>query len=440
MSMPATEMPGRRTAVYHVTSGQLAPTPSLRGCLLQLAATAAAFFALLIVAVILVALSPTLSRSVTAFFVRPQAGSIPWNGSDPVNIVIAGLDQRANQPHEFPHTDTLMVASINPQNDSIRILSIPRDLWVTIPGVGPDRVNDAYGDGGTKLLAQTVEGITNMPIRYYAIIKFTSFEKVIDALGGVTIDVKHTIYDPTYPAFVGNGYAPLYIPAGVHHMNGKLALEYVRTRHDDPLGDLGRNQRQQQLLLALKQQALRPGTLLRLPILIDSLGKAIDTNFPYSSVPYLARIMMTVPKSHIERAELNYANNAVSNYTTSAGAEVLLPNWPKIHQIAHQLFADPRLATAAVDVLNGSGIPGQAAALSQWMAQCGFTIGTVGDANSTDYEHTLVIRNSAVPGSDYVARMAADLLQTHVTTRPVPGSHAPVVIIIGHDWNDPAQS
>lgn len=425
---------------YHVfTSGQSAPTLTVRGILVRMVIAVAAFFALLVLAALLIALSPTLSRSITAFFIRTQPGAVPWNGTDPVNMVMVGLDQRAGST-DFPHTDTMMVVSIDPRSDSVRMLSVPRDLWVNIPGVGPDRINDAYGDGGAKLLIQTAEGVVNLPIRYYAIIKFTGFEKVINALGGVTIDVKHTINDPTYPAFTGNGFAPLHIRAGVQHMNGRLALEYVRTRHDDPLGDLGRNQRQQQLLIALKQQVLHPSTLLHLPVLLSALQQAVSTNFPYTDLTYLGRLVMTAPKSHVQHLGLNYANNSVSNYVTAGGADVLLPNWSQIHWIAHRTFEDPSLGASPVAVLNGSGIAGQAALLSRWMRAAGFQVGSIGNAGRADYAHTEVIRNTGVSGSDYVARMAADLLQVHPLSQNLPGNAAPVVVIVGQDWTDPAQS
>lgn len=429
------------TPSYHVFgTGEGGGSLTLRSLLLRVLVAVVTFFGLVVIAVLLVAVSPTLSRSLTAFFIKQQPGALPWNGADPVNIVLVGLDDRPWQRGQFPHTDTIMVASVNPSTNSVHMLSLPRDLWVNIPGVGVDRINDAYGDGGTRLLIQTVEGVVNAPIRYYAILKFTGFQRVIDAVGGVTIDVKRPINDPTFPAPVGYGYAPLHIRAGVQHMNGKLALEYVRTRHDDPLGDLGRNQRQQQLLVALKQQVLRPTTLFKLPMLLGALRQAVSTDFPYTDLTYLGRVVMTAPKSHVRREGLNYANGAVTNFTTAGGADVLQPNWPKIHWIARSLFHDPQLAAARVDVLNGSSITGQASLLGHWMTSCGFRIESVANAPRTNYEYTKVIRNTSVGGGDYVARMAGNLLGKRVISQAVPGASAPVVVIVGRDWTDPAQS
>ncbi len=413
---------------------------TVRGALARLFALLAAFLALLIVAALLIVLSPTLSRSLTAFFIPTQTGAVAWNGTDPVNMVVVGLDEDAGRSQTVPHTDTMLVLSIDPATDSVKMLSIPRDTWVNIPGYGPDRINDAYADGGTKLLMQTAEGVAQVPIRYYAIVNFNGFQKVIDAIGGVTVDVKRPIYDPTYPAPVGYGYAPLRIPAGVQHMDGKVALEYVRTRHDDPLGDLGRNQRQQQVLEALKSQLLSPATVIRLPGFLNALGAAVKTNFPHPDLTYLARIIMTTPKSKQQREGLNYANNAVSNFTTSGGAEVLLPNWPVIHSITGKLFHDPRLAGAPVDILNGTGTSGEAASVAAWIHACGFRVGTIGNAGSSTYNRTEVIRNTNVSGGAFVARMAGDLFQVKPVSRPISGSQAPVVVIVGADWNDPAQS
>ncbi|HZT95836.1 MAG TPA: LCP family protein [Chloroflexota bacterium] len=431
----------RPASSYHVFSNDGGPTAiTVRGAIVRAFALVAAFFALLIVSTLLIALSPTLSRSVTAFFIHTQTGATPWNGSDPVNMVLVGLDEDAARAQTFPHTDTMLVLSVNPASDSVKMLSIPRDTWVNIPGYGPDRINDAYGDGGPKLLIKTAEAVTQMPIRYYAIISFTGFQKVIDAAGGVTIDVQHAINDPTYPAPTGFGYAPLHIRAGVQHMNGKLALEYVRTRHNDPLGDLGRNQRQQQVLEALKSQMLSPLMVVRLPGFLQALGQAVKTNFPYSDLTYLARVIVTAPKSHQQRSALNYADNAVSNYTTPGGAEVLLPNWPRIHALTRAMFRDPRLATSSIEVLNGTGTSGQAAAMSTWLQACGFRVGSIGNAASINFGHTEVIRNTAASGNNYVARMASDLLQTPLLSRSMPGTSAPVVVIVGADWNNPLQS
>lgn len=408
----------------------------VRALLVRFTLGVASFLVLVVVAAVLIALSPTLSRSFTSFFISSQPNAIPWNGTDPVNIVIAGIDDRVGQTQD-PHTDTLMVASINPQSGEMRMLSVPRDLWVTIPGFGYDRINDAYEDGGSKLLIQTLEGVANLPIRYYAIIKFTGFQKVVDAVGGVNICVKLAINDPKYPAFTGYGFNPLHIRAGCQHMSGQLALKYVRTRHDDPLGDLGRNQRQQQLLQALKHQVVQPTTLFNLPTLLSALRAAVKTNFPYTDLTYLGRVIMT---AHTQHRFLNYNNNTVSNYVTSGGADVLLPNWRRIHWIAHQAFHDPGLAASSVEVLNGSGVTGQATALGQWLKACGYQVSSVGNADRSDYIHTQVIRNSTTGSSDYVARMLGTQLQAPVYSSPLGGSSAPIVVIVGQNWNDPAQS
>lgn len=392
---------------------------------------------LFVMAVILMAMSPTVSRSVTSFFISSQSRAIPWNGTDPVNMVVAGVDDRPGQAVD-PHTDTLMVVSINPGTGQMHMLSIPRDLWVTIPGVGQDRINDAYEDGGSKLLIQTVEGIVNMPIRYYAIIKFTGFQKVVNAVGGVRICVKRAINDPTYPAFTGYGYDPLHIRAGCQHMNGQLALKYVRDRHAFSNGDLARNQHQQQLIAALKHQMIQPSTLFNLPTVLGSLRAAVATNFPYTDLTYLGRVVMT---SHSQHRFLNYSNNTVSNYVTSGGADVLLPNWPRIHSIARQTFHDANLGTSAVQVLNGSGIDGQAASMSSWLKASGYSIASVGNANGSDYQHTRVIRNTSTGGgSDYVARMLGAQLQAPVSSGALGNSSSPIVVIIGQNWTDPAQS
>jgi hypothetical protein len=164
---------------------------------------------------------------------------------------------------------------------------------------------------------------------------------------------------------------------------------------------------------------------------------AVTTNFPYDDLTWLFKVAMT---SSSEHRYLNYNNGAVSNYVTAGGADVLLPNWPKIHWIAHNTFANPELASSSVTVLNGSGITGQAGQLAHWLRASGYQVSSVGDADRENYPHTVVIQNSNVGGGDFVARMLRDQLQARVETRSMPAIRSPLVVIVGQDWTSPVQS
>jgi LCP family protein required for cell wall assembly len=160
-----------------------------------------------------------------------------WNGKERVNILVLGVDQRPGERGPW-RTDTMIVVSVDPVSKSAGMLSLPRDLWVEIPGYGQDRINTAYvvGDlnkfpgGGPALAKKTVQYNLGEPIHYYVRVNFLAFQKLIDLIGGVDIYVEQEINDPTYPD-MNYGYDPLHIPAGWQHLDGALALKYARTRH-----------------------------------------------------------------------------------------------------------------------------------------------------------------------------------------------------------------
>ena len=175
-----------------------------------------------------------------------------------VNILLLGIDQRDNKVDKGPwRTDTMILVSIDPATRSASMLSIPRDLWVTIPGYGENRINTAhatgdirkYPGGGVALAKKTVWYTFGVPVHYYVRINFVGFEKMIDAIGGITIDVESAIHDDSYPD-QNYGTMVVDIPAGVQHMDGKTALQYARVRHGR--NDFDRMKRQQQVILAAR--------------------------------------------------------------------------------------------------------------------------------------------------------------------------------------------
>lgn len=254
----------------------------------------------------------------------------------PVSVLVLG--RQATQLS--PLTDSIMLAAFNPGKNTMGLLSIPRDLWVNIPGHGFARINEAYMDGGPQLAERVVQEVTGIRPDYYLEINYSGFIKLINDAGGVTVDVKHAINDPTYPApdeCCGH-YAPLHIPAGAQHMNGRTALAFMRERHDLPNGDLSREADQQEVLMALKSQFLRPANLVRLPTLLQDLQGAFKTDFPLTQVVQYAAAVSSMPKSDIGHAVLNYADKAVSDWTTPGGAAVLLPHTDAIATVVDQVF------------------------------------------------------------------------------------------------------
>ncbi len=260
--------------------------------------------------------------------VAPLPTSVPIE-DDRVTILLLGIDRRPGQAF-ISRTDTMMLASINTRDNSVSLLSIPRDLYVVIPGYGRDRINTAfvYGSGvdnpagGAALAMQTVEYNLGVPVDHYFMVDFNAFIKTIDALGGIDLTVPYDINDPTYPS-MDYGFDPLYIPAGYQHFDGATALKYARTRHQD--NDFYRAQRQQQVILAVRSKILGLGVAEMIrqgPALYARVTEGTRTDMSLEEMLQLANVLKDVTDENMRNEVLDY--DYVTSYTTEAGASVLV--------------------------------------------------------------------------------------------------------------------
>jgi LCP family protein required for cell wall assembly len=256
-----------------------------------------------------------------------------------------GIDRRPGEAF-VSRTDTIMVLSIDPATDTASILSIPRDLYVEIPGYGQDRVNTAlvYGSqqgdylDGAALAMQTVSYNLNIPIHHFVLVDFGAFVRTIDLLGGIVVDVPYEINDPEYPD-MNYGYDPLLIPAGVQQFDGATALKYARTRHGD--SDFNRAYRQQQVLFAARTKALELGVgemLLRAPSLYRQVEEGVRTDLSLEQLLRLAKSIGDIPAGSIRNEVLDY--DYVTSYRTPGGASVLLLRPDTAIPLIQTLFGD----------------------------------------------------------------------------------------------------
>ena len=273
-----------------------------------------------------------------------QAVVPSWTDEQPLTILILGVDRRRQ---EIPRSDAIIVVSIDPVERRAALISVPRDIYVHISGYGAMRINEAYFHGGALLTRQTVQAVLALPIDYFVKIDFDGFERIIDTLGGVEIELAQPLDDPYYPDDA-DGFKPLRIPAGRQRLNGEQALGYARSRLTDPEADFGRSKRQQQLLLALRDQFLSTDILPRLPALVQQLSHTVTTDFPLTQVPALARLGLSIPADRITRLAINYDQGLVTSTVTGTGAEVLTPDLPRIRQVVAQAVHGTA-ATAAAD-------------------------------------------------------------------------------------------
>src|SRR5918997_289327 len=202
---------------------------------------------------------------------KPAPEDPPKASAESLYVLVLGVDRRPEDPEgSQPHSDTMMLVKVSPQTGSVALLSVPRDLLVEVtPGV-EDRINNAYAYGGVERAKSVMENLTGIPVDRYAIVDFEGFKEVIGALGGITLEVGQQIR-------VGIEGHRVYIPAGTQELDGLEALAYARYR-GTPCGDLDRIERQQQLVSALREEALAWNTVTELPRIAKVLHENIDTN------------------------------------------------------------------------------------------------------------------------------------------------------------------
>lgn len=188
--------------------------------------------------------------------------------TEPFSVLFMGIDQRSG---EGGRSDTLMVMTVNPDTHSLLMFNIPRDTRTTIIGLGKeDKINHAYAYGGVPMAVATVEQFLQTKLDYYVKVNMNEFVKIIDELGGVTVDNKH--------AFSYEGH---HFPVGTLHLQGEEALAYCRMRYDDPKGDLGRNERQRQVVRSLMDQGSQPEVLTRAEAIFAHVERSMKTNITF---------------------------------------------------------------------------------------------------------------------------------------------------------------
>ncbi len=377
-----------------------------------------------------------------------------WQGKERVNILLLGIDQRTYEEGPW-RTDTMILVTIDPATKSAGMLSIPRDLWVPIPGFQESRINNAhfFGDltkypgGGPALAKKTVQYNFGLPVQYYVRLNFTAFEKLVDLIGGIDVQVERTIDDPEYPQEGGPGVEPFHIDAGMRHMDGKTALKYARSRHEDPMGDFGRAHRQQQVMLAVRDKALKANMLPQLlphsGELVTTLGDAIQTDLSMQQMLALVKLGSEIDRSHIKSVYID--QTMTLPYETPDKDQVLIPLRDEIRKVRDSLLTPPPVASgtalppdppASIAVQNGTGTAGLAGQTAEALKAKGFNVVQYGntDDNRSDYLQTQIL---VYTGRTAAAQALADALQVSLSTiQPMSNTNGSVDIrvILGADY------
>ncbi|MHB1416546.1 MAG: LCP family protein [Chloroflexota bacterium] len=364
-----------------------------------------------------------------------------------INILLLGLDQRPADAGIPSRTDTMIVATIEPRTQTAALLSIPRDLWAAIPTndgqVIYNKINTGHfwgqdwgypdgnnPNGGPDLAKTVVEYNLGIPIHYYARIDFKGFEKAVDLLDGIDINVPKEIVDPKYPLENDTGTMVLRFEPGLQHMDGVTALQYARTRNAD--SDFGRMSRQRQVLMAVRDKALQIGVVTKLPQLIGLMRDSFDTDMPLDQMLNLANIGRNIKPENVNTYGIT--PEMVTPDEPVVGA--LLPRQEEVQKLISEVFFDPALKeeAATVELQNGTMRDGLAGAWGTALQGRGFTIGEVRQADASDYAKTEIIDYTQ---KQYTVNQLATLLHvspTQIRQAPRPaGSTADVCVIFGND-------
>ncbi len=372
-----------------------------------------------------------------------------------INILILGIDRRVDEEGPW-RTDTMIVATLDPKTKSAGMLSIPRDLYVPIPapGAGENRINTAnfYGDsskypgGGPALAKKTVEYNFAIPIHYYVLIDFDGFRKIIDSLGGVDIDVPEPIDDPEYPT-EDYGTMHLQIPAGLQHMDGDLALKYARSRKST--SDFDRSKRQMQVILAMRDKALKINALAQAPQLLAQLRGAIETDMTPDQMLALAPIAAQIRSDNIKSRSIDLTMTYEIKLNT--GADVLWPDREKIGTLIQEMFSTPpssnvvtsisplKAEAARIVILNGTAKDGLAAMASRYLKNNGFNVVQIGNAEKRDYAKTVLVDLANKPATLNWLAQHFNVDAGNIRSNPTQERDSDIRIILGNDWTPPLE-
>ena len=408
-----------------------------------------------------------VALTVTPTVSAPQIQMPPaWDGASRVTVLIVGLrggDTNENCPL---CTDTLILLTIDPVSKTAGMLSIPRDMWVSIPGFPYGKINSAYtlGElyklpgGGPGLTIQTVENFVGIPIQYYAQVDFDAFANMIDDIGGICLDIPVKV-----EVGVQYEHGTTVLQPGHQCLSGKVALGYARTRDISQGvsgGDVERSQNQQRVILAIRDKVLSnlPKLVTQAGPLYSQISSGVHTNLSLDDILRLAMLAKDIPLGSIKQGVIDYTmmqdGKTVVNGQT---VDILRPYPDKIRELVDKIFGGGSLAPAAkgdatqlmqqeaasVLVINGSGVGGIAQKTADYLKGQGMNV--TGAGNMSAYpdkyyfpplpDHTMLIVHAGKP---YAMKYLMALMKFTSASQLVfdfnPAAPANIVLVVGMDW------
>ena len=399
---------------------------------------------------------------------QPSSGPTPqpWDGSSRVTVLVMGLDYDDTEARKVPRTDSMMLVSMDPQSRTAGILSIPRDMWVNIPGFDYAKINTAYflGEayqlpgGGAGLAVQTVQDFLGVPINYYAQIDFDAFVAFIDELGGIDINIPKKIKVSIKGGYTVNDKInnktytreEKLLHAGLQTLDGATALAYARDRHTAG-GDYDRAKRQQQVVDAVRARILNfnmlPKLISKAPKLYAELSKGVHTNLSLDQMIQLTLYAAQIPSTSITHGLIG--DDSAFSGMSPDGQAIQIPIMDKIRTVRNDTFAtggplgpsiisaDPtalmKAENARVSIRNGSTLEGLAALSAQYFQQQGVNVAEEGTGDPSGYSYVIDIT-----GKPYTLEYFTNVLQlSPAQIRNAsydPNSPVDVIVVLGDDW------
>jgi LCP family protein required for cell wall assembly len=389
---------------------------------------------------------------------------VPVPGRPAVAIVI-GYDKRlGKERNNPPRSDTLMLVRVDPDNETISMLSFPRDLVVDIPGCRQQgafqgRINEAFTACGPRGTLETVKQLTGISVNYMVTVDFRGFTQIVNKVGGVYMDVDRRYFNDNEGLGPGQTYATIDLHAGYQHLNGKQALDFVRYRHTD--SDIYRNARQQEFMKAFKQQVESFWSLRRIPGVVNAItsnvevgvggGKALDPEVLYG----YAKLLYELPTGNFHQVQIE----GLSAVTGANGAALLAASDGAIDK-AVQTFMAPDAAaaekatavatgrkpkrtgpapeTVTIEILNGNGVAGSADEAAFALSKRGYRTVNGGNADRFDYFHTTVSYDPARPSGRAAANSVAELFgdaDVEAASAASPPLETTVRVVVGQTFH-----
>ena len=364
------------------------------------------------------------------------------NGQETVNFLLIGSDRRSGTSFR---TDTMVIAILRPNEGQVSLISIPRDLWVSIPGWENQRINTAYQHGisvdypggGPGLLKDTILYNLGIRIDHTAMVDFDGFRQIVDTLGGVDVPVScpytdWRLIDPSYDPENENNWHLYTTGPGLVHMDGDLALWYARSRQRS--SDFDRGRRQQEVLRALFTQALQSDTLSRIPELYNNFKETVIGDLGLGDILQLAVYAPKMTNADIRSYYIRPPY--VSSWITDSGAYVLLPNEEMLQGLLTEALSPAAQVeekqAIVIDVMNGTTIPGYETLAATRLNYAGYETHIV-PSDRTDYAYSVLIDKTGTQDTTPILNVMG--MQTgSVILSPDPNSKSHYLLIIGYDY------